>query len=347
MIVIRSARPSDLESVFQAARHLDSFNLTARHDFLRRLIRDSRASFAGHIGETLRRRYLFVAEDLSNGRVAGCSMILARHGTPDLPHVSLRIERVVKRSRTLGRTFRHAALRLKADRRGYTEIGGLVVLPEYRGTDENIGRKLSYARFTFIARHRNTFRPRLLVEYLAKADLERGNKLWAYLGRNFTGLSYREACLLLAENREFVLSLFPKERIYQAVLPYSALYSIGKMADGARRSLRMLKPLGFHDLRQVDPLDGGPHFGARTDEVPLVRRTVLLDHGGTFRDAAETTPKAVVLRQSPGGDVRAVFAPVRLAGARVWIWDESSRALGARRGDRLSVTPLHRVRMRS
>ncbi|MCG3175725.1 MAG: Arginine N-succinyltransferase subunit alpha [Candidatus Omnitrophica bacterium] len=346
MFLIRSARPSDLEGVYQVARHLDSFNLTARHDYLLRLIRDSRASFAGRIQETSRRRYLFVAEEAETGRVAGCSMILARHGTPELPHLSLRIETLVKRSRTLGRSFKQKTLRLQADRRGYTEIGGLAVLPEFRGPETGIGRLLSYARFTYIARHRNVFRPRLLVEYLARADIERGNKLWMYLGRNFTGLSYREACLLLARNREFVLSLFPRERIFQATLPYSALYSIGKMADGAYRSLRMLRPLGFRDLRQVDPLDGGPHYGARTDDVPLVRSTALMDYGGRTATSDED-PRVIALRQSADGSVRALLCHAVLRGQRAFLGREAAEGLRVRSGDRLSVTPLYKVRMRS
>lgn len=344
-ILIRSVRQSDLHGLYDVARYLDSFNLTACHRTLRQLIADSRDSFASRIEETSKRRYLFVAEDLSTGKVVGSSLILARHGTPELPHLSLRIEEVVKRSRTLGRRFTQKTLRLIADGRGYTEIGGLSVLPAYRGTETLVGRQLSYVRFTYMARHRNLFRPRLLVEYLAKADLHRGNKLWAYLGANFTGLSYREACLLLAKNREFVLSLFPRERIYTCVLPYSALYSVGKMAPGARRSLRILKRLGFHPLEQVDPLDGGPHYGARLDSVPLVRQTRSLDYAGRIDAVPEGSARGLVLTERADGSVRAVLSHYHAMGERVFLPPEESRILGAVKGLRLSVTDLAHVRM--
>jgi len=339
VILIRDIRLEDLNGLLKLARHLNSYNLPADPVRLKALIRASVASFAGRVGNAGARRYLFVAEDTAVRRLAGCSLVLARHGTPGLPHLSFRVGQHAKHSRTLHKTVWHRTLALHADRRGFTEIGGLVVLPEYRGTEERVGRKLSYVRFTFMARHRALFRPRVLVEYLPKLDPQTGNKLWEYLGKHFTGLSYREADALSASNKEFILSLFPKERIYCSTLPYSALRPLSTMAPGARASLRLLRRMSFRYSNHVDPFDGGPHYTARLEAIPLVRATRTLLYDGTTRPGRGELFPAMVLAERRGV-VRAVETVCLREGARARLPVRAARLLGLSGRERLSVTDL-------
>jgi arginine N-succinyltransferase len=270
MFLIREARPSDLKAVLGLAGHLNSYNLPADKNYVTSLLAASTKSFAGKAGRKEDARYLFVAEELKTKKVVGSSLIIARHGTPSLPHLSFKLEQEAKTSRFLSRRVEHLTLKLKADTRGFTEIGGLVVLPEYRRHPEKIGKQLSYARFEYIARYPKKFMPRLIVEYLPKLDPQKGNRLWELVGQKFTGLSYARADRLSAVSKEFILSLFPKDKIYACFLPDGVVRELGKPGEGAKASVGMLEKIGFRFLNQIDPFDGGPHYGAGLPEI--VRR---------------------------------------------------------------------------
>jgi len=127
--LIREAGPGDFAGIFRLARILDSYNLPADRRFIHRLLETSRDSFRGRLPKT-RARYLFALEE--RGRIVGCSLIIAKHGTRGHPHLWFELGRVTRRSRTLGRRRTHQVLRLGFTENGPTEIGGLVVLPSCR-----------------------------------------------------------------------------------------------------------------------------------------------------------------------------------------------------------------------
>lgn len=336
MFFVRSVRPADLGAVLTVARHLDSYNLPADRAALKKLIRDSVLSFSGRLAPD-NRRYLFVAEDMKTKRIVGTSLILARHGTPRLPHLAFQVGHEVKKSASLQKRVRHQTLTLRKDTRGFTEIGGLAVLPRFRRSKEKIGKQLSYARFAYMAAHPQLFRPRVLVEYIPEVDHETGNKLWTYLGQNFTDLSYHVADRLSAHNKEFILSLFPKEKIYTCVLPYSAQRMIGALAPGAEASLHLLKRVGFRFLNQVDPFDGGPHYAAALRGISLVRQTRRMRLAATV--PAELPPwKTALILVEKKGEVRAVASCVGWTPHGAVLPETPARILGSRPGNTLSVT---------
>ena len=114
----------------------------------------------------LEREYLFVLEDTEKSRIVGTSIIHAQHGTRRAPHVSFQILKEERYSQTLDRYFVHECLRITYNYDGPTEIGGLILVPEYRGRPESLGKLLSYVRFVFIASHRTNFRDDVLSELL-------------------------------------------------------------------------------------------------------------------------------------------------------------------------------------
>ena len=338
MFLIRGAEARDLEGVLKLARHLNSYNLPADRKAIRRLLADSVRSFRGERVAAERKQFLFVAEEVPGGKVVGTSLIIARHGTPKLPHLSFRLARETKKSSSLQKSVEHRTLVLAASRRGFTEIGGLAVLPAYRGRAEKIGKQLSYARFAFMARHKAFFRPQVLVEYLPPLDPAKGNALWTSLGKPFTGLTYHEADRLSAENKEFIFSLFPREKIYACLLPKAAQKDLGLPGEGARSSLGMLERLGFRFLGQIDPFDGGPHYGAPLRRIPLVRKTAGAKFGGSAAPDAKA-PRALVMTES-GGRARACLAAAARRKGLVWLPREAARALGLKPRDELSITPF-------
>ncbi|MEZ4398461.1 MAG: arginine N-succinyltransferase [Kofleriaceae bacterium] len=257
------------------------------------------------------REYLFVLEDLAKSKVIGTSMIHAQHGTKRAPHIFFRVENDERYSYTLDRYFVHRTLRIGYNYAGPTEIGGLILLPEYRGNPESLGKLLSYTRFLFIRMHREVFRDQVLSELLPPLEGDGTSRLWEHLGRHFTGLSYQEADLLSKDNKEFIHALFPDDPIHCELLPAEVRAIIGQVGPNTRGVEKMLRRIGFEYAGQIDPFDGGPHFVAKTDDITLVRdaRQVKI---AIVEGADGERPWAILAAERPGErpEFRAVTARV-------------------------------------
>jgi arginine N-succinyltransferase len=176
-------------------------------------------------------------------------------------------------SETLDRHFVHRCLRIGYNYNGMTEIGGLILLPEYRGRGESLGKVLSYVRFLYLALHRDRFCNEVISELLPELQPDGTSLLWESLGRHFTGLSYQEADRLSKHNKEFIRNLFPQGLIYTCLLPPHVQEKIGVVGPQTRGVERMLRQIGFEYAERIDPFDGGPHFQAQTDDITLVQQT--------------------------------------------------------------------------
>ena len=262
------------------AEHLDTVNLPAERDHITGILDRSEKSFAAEV-PVVEREFVFVLEDLAKKLIIGTSIIYAQHGTKRAPHIFFRVENDERYSVSLDKHFIHQTLRIGYNYDGPTEIGGLILLPEYRRTAESLGKSLSYVRFLFMRMHRPLFRANVLSELLPPLESNGTSKLWEALGRKFTGLSYQEADLLSKDNKEFIHALFPDDPIHTELLPDDVQKLIGQVGPDTRAVESMLRRIGFEYAHQIDPFDGGPHFVAKTDNISLIQ------------DAAEVTIKIV------------------------------------------------------
>ena len=276
--VIRDIAPEDLDDFQRAAAHLDSVNLPDDREALAHIIERSRRSFVAAASGAAEpaakdRCHVFVAAERDSGRVVGTSMIFPQHGNRKAPHVYFDVLEEERYSETLDRHFAHRVLRIGYNYKGLTEIGGLVVLPEYRRNPERLGRLLMSVRFLYIARHRAAFRDEVLSELMPPLESNGTSLLWESLGRKFTGLTYQEADRLSQDNKEFIRALFPQDPLYASLLPAHVQELIGQVGPETKAVEKMLREVGFSYAHRIDPFDGGPHFHARTDEISLVRAT--------------------------------------------------------------------------
>ncbi|HET6147210.1 MAG TPA: arginine N-succinyltransferase [Polyangia bacterium] len=271
MFVLRDVSPGDLDDLHAAARHLDSVNLPDDRERLRQLIEISEQSFAGEI-DVAARRFVFVLVDQAprSARVVGASMIFAQHGSRRAPHIYFDVIEEERYSETLDKHFSHQLLRIGYNYKGLTEIGGLVLLPEYRRRPEHLGRALSYVRFLYMALHRRLFCGEVVSELMPPLEPDGTSLLWESLGRRFTGLSYQEADRLSHQNKEFIRALFPQDPLYVTLLPPHVQELVGQVGPKTKGVEKMLREIGFEYSRRIDPFDGGPHFHALTDEITLV-----------------------------------------------------------------------------
>jgi len=338
---IRAATREHHESLCELARHLNSVNLPNDPEAIEALLTASERSFARDIADPRKREYVFILWDRVAQRVAGTSMVIGQLGRRDAPYIYFDVREEEKYSATLDRHFVHRILATIYSYDGPTEIGGLVVHPDYRRRTERLGTLISYVRFLFIAMRRADFQDELLAELLPPLEPDGTSHLWEALGRRFTDMSYAEADRLSSTDKTFIRDLFPSGDIYGSLLSTGAQAVIGKVGNQTRGVEKMLRRIGFRYAERIDPFDGGPHFVAGIDEVSLIRETRerrLCDQ----REPSPGSPRALVGKDyAKPPYFRAVAACVELGADDALILAENAATrLDAQLGERLAVLPL-------
>jgi arginine N-succinyltransferase len=345
MILLREIQEKDLEALERFSQIPGFINLQNDRDVLRDKIRRSRESFRGVPGEEGERKFIFVAEDLEQGRVVGTSMIASQHGTANSPHFYFQVGNEKKFSESIGTGFIHGTLELKHETDGPSEIGGLVLDPEFRNSGARLGRQISFVRFLFLGLNRKLFKNQLLAELLPPLNKKGQSPLWEAIGRRFTNMDYWEADQLCQKDKEFIFSLFPTGKIYTTFLTAEARNAIGKVGKDTEPVVHMLKKIGFKYMNQVDPFDGGPHLWANPDELAPIQKTEKRVYAGA---AVGQGDLGLVCRESqPEGEFRAMCLPVLRSGSGLSFCLTEPEAkmvesqLKIRPGDRVVFMPFY------
>ncbi len=251
-------------------------------------------------------------------------MIFAQHGSRRAPHVFFDVLEEERYSDTLDRHLAHRVLRIGYNYKGLTEIGGLVLRPEFRRHPERLGRSLAFVRFLYLARHRHLFRDEVLSELMPPLEPDGTSLLWESLGRRFTGLTYQEADRLSQTNKEFIRALFPQDPIYATLLPPHVQALIGEVGPETKGVEKLLREVGFAYAHRIDPFDGGPHFHAKTDDITLVkaaRVARVADAAHAPIDAGGRRQAFLVARERPVGPA----SSPRASSCRRWPTTSGSR----------------------
>ncbi len=338
MLILRPIAETDIESLVDLARQLDSLNLPSDREFLERRIRASLRSFAQQLDDWRDGIYVFVLVDADAARCVGTSTIVAKLGRPEVPYFWLGVTREERRSAELNRRFVHTKLQLFSTEDGPTEIGGLILDPAYRRSPESCGKALSIVRLAYISRHPDRFEREVIAEMLSPFEESGENLLWNAFGSLFTGLNYGEADRLSASNKQFIADLFPRDPVYATLFPESVQAIIGQTQATAAAAI--LKKVGFRYLHQVDPFDGGPYYGAARDAISSVRdRRRLILPGLPFEDIEPSEGTLALLSAEGQLGFRATVVPLDPEGAPL-VRKECREALGVAAGDEVVVTPL-------
>jgi arginine N-succinyltransferase len=268
--LIRNAEENDVYQIVQLAEQFSLLNLPPDETVITSKIRRSIKSFAGQLKKD-EAEYMFVLEDTESRKVVGSSTIIAKHGTDDDPHSFLKVMKKERFSQDLGVGFIHTVLRFQQSIDGPTELGGLLIDKNYRGRPEKLGKQVSLVRFAYIGMFRERFENEVLVELTAPQSKEGRSEFWEAFGRRFTGLPYQEADRLSHSNKEFIQRLFPEEDIYLTLLDSRARFVLGRVGEDTMPAKHLLESVGFKYVNEVDPFDGGPHYGCKTDEIKTVK----------------------------------------------------------------------------
>jgi arginine N-succinyltransferase len=337
VFLMRGARLADLEPVMELARFLDSPNLPNDEAFLRRRLARSERAFREPGAPDAEREYQFVLEDPA-GRVVGTSAILSKHGTPEMPHLFLRVGEETRSSESTGVRVTHTTLQLGVSTDGPTELGSLVLRPELRGQPGWPGKLLSWGRLAYIARRRASFERTVLAEMRAAIDAQGRSAFWDVFGRRFTGMSYTEADRRSASDKSFVLDLFPATPFYASLLDAGVAAQLGLVHEEAKPALRLLEKAGMHWIGELDPFDGGPFVGAPVAKLLPVQRTVRGLQLGESAPEPDAAPAIVSTEE--GGAFRALAVIATRVGDELRIPKDARSQMGLDVGDEIALTPL-------
>jgi arginine N-succinyltransferase len=271
MHVLRPIRESDLPGLVALARGIAGGLTTLPPDesFLRDRIDDSLRAFSPTIKKPGAETYLFVLEDLAQGRIVGTSGIVARVGGYE-PFYSyeLRAERHDHAPLQIHREV--GVLHLKQLHRGPTEIGSLYLHPDHRRG--GLGRLLSLARFLFLGAFPQRFDRTVIAELRGYLDQRGLSPFWEAVGRPFFGHDFYTADVLSGlGNKAFIADLMPRHPIYVPLLAPEVQAVIGKVHHDTVPARALLLAEGFEPTAEVDIFDAGPQLRATAAELRTVR----------------------------------------------------------------------------
>jgi arginine N-succinyltransferase len=286
MLVLRPVELTDLPQLQQLAR--DSLvgvtSLPDDTERLREKILDSCASFEKEVQGHGPENYFFVLENLTTGRLAGCSEVLATAGFSE-PFYSLRNRHFTSASRELNIEHGVPALSLCQDLSGHTLLRGFHIDSALQCTP--FSELLSRARLLFIAAHKARFAEAVITEIVGYSDEQGQSPFWDALGKHFFDLPYVEAERLCGlQSRAFLAELMPQYPIYVPMLPKAAQECIGRTHPDGQEAFDILEREGFETNSYIDLFDGGPTLYARISNIRSIARSQTgTVHSGATIDA--------------------------------------------------------------
>jgi arginine N-succinyltransferase len=88
--IVRAVQHDDLQQLHDLAKQFTLLNLPADKKVLGHKIEKSMQSFEAKLSK-IESEYLFVLEDREEGSLVGSSLVMAKHGTDEVPHSYFKI----------------------------------------------------------------------------------------------------------------------------------------------------------------------------------------------------------------------------------------------------------------
>jgi arginine N-succinyltransferase len=337
MLVIRSARATDLDPLIDLARQVGSGMTTLKPD--RKMLGDrvecAVASFAGNIAPE-KRDFMFVMEDTTTGRLAGICAIKSAVGLEE-PFYNYRIGTLVHSSRELDVFTRMETLYLSNDLTGSSELCSLFLQPDYRAG--NNGKWLSKSRFLFIAQFPHLFTERKIAEMRGFQSDDGYVPFYEGLGRHFFKMDFNHVDELTALGKKsFIAELMPRQPLYVEYLPQDARDTIGQVHKNTVPARRLLESEGMHFEGYVDIFDAGPVLQARVSELRAVRESTL---AVVDPAAISDEHEPILVSTTSMQDFRIILTTANPVNGRIALTPMDLQLLGCQAGDTVRTLTLN------
>ena len=336
MLKIRPAHPDDLDGLYDlaVAAGPGMTSLPADRDDLAIRVLTSCADFSRDVAAPAGEYYLLVAEDTATGEIVGTANVVAGIGlkTPAL-FFQINTER---RAVANGVAMEDLILTPALDRKGYAEVGGLVVSPKMKGT--GIGRLLSRSRYMLMACAPNRFPAMVMANIRGWLDTDGRSPVWEAVGRRFFDGSFDDIDRLYGRGEKAgLIARMPRYPIYAALLPDSARAALGKPHEASRPALNMLLEDGFRDTGTVFFLDAGPCVEVNLLQIKAVAQSRVCEVA--LSEGSVDGPMTMAANPSWNG-FAVVAAAANASITQMPLSIDAARALNVSVGQSVRVSPL-------
>lgn len=336
-LVIRPIRLDDYDALYQCAIESGHgfTSLPVDEALLRRRIeRSVEALSKQNVTEPGEEGYLFVMEDITQGKVAGVAGIEAAVGLSEAFY-HYHLGKVVHHSPKHKVYNALQTLTLCNDYTGATELCTLFLREPYRFGRN--GRALSKFRLLFLAQFGKRFSSRVFAEMRGISDENGRSPFWAWLERHFFAMDFPQADYLTGiGDKTFVAELMPRFPIYVNLLDDAAQAAVGKVHKNTLPALKLLQSEGMRFRNYIDIFDAGPTVEGELSQLRTVRHSRLMRVVIGTPDVAEN----YLVCNVQLGDFRALHADVTCQGDDVIVTDAVAEALGVSQGDQVRIAPL-------
>lgn len=330
MLIIRPVRKSDEEKFFDLISDstLGITNLPKNREALHRQIVRSEASFEKEVQKPHDEEYRFILEELTTGKVAGTSGILAKVGSN---------ESYLFKRETLNTSCALEAvpasmdiLRIIQAEPDTSEICALYLKPDYRHS--GIGRLLSLSRFLFMAAFPQRVNKRIMAMMRAYVTKDQLFPFWEGVGKHFCHLTFTELMEYVEKHPYIIPKIIPQYPLYVDLLPKEVQESIGRCHDLTKPALNMLKHEGFSYMGEMDIFDGGPALTINRADIRTIKTSarITLKIDPTYSQESSE----LFLISNEKIDFRACFGSIHFESPSVGIVSyETAEALCLKSGD--------------
>ena len=345
MLVVRRVHESDLDPLFELIQKSE-YGLTTlkiSKAELESRIEKSLFAFTQKSSKPSGQPYVFVMEDLSNGKIVGTCSIYSKIGGFE-PVYSCEIKESVHKSDNLDPPVENKmqVLHLREEHNGPTEIGSLFLSPEYWGNGH--GRLLSLSRFLFMADFADRFEEEIVAEMRGVVDKDGKSPLWTALGSHFFQIGFPKAETLTSQSKKFIADLMPKHPIYIPLLPKAAREVIGQVHENTKPALSVLQKEGFEHRNLVDIFDGGPTVHCQMSEIDAIKRSVSGTVGAIEKEVSGGQQQLVSNAQL---DFKTCLGDTNWKNSKVTIDQVTALRLGLKVGDKIRCVDLKAKRDRA
>lgn len=309
-LIVREVSTADLDPLWELIGHANTGMTSLKIDQEQLADRIERSHFAFRRTQEHPEGapYVFVMQDTASGKLVGTSCIFSKTGGYE-PFYAYRVVSEIHTSALLEQSREIRALHLIKIHNGPTELGGLFLLPDFRGSGG--GRLLSLSRFLYIAAHPKRFANETIAEMRGYQDEHGESPFWNAIGSHFFPIDFPRADALSMINKQFIEDLMPQYPIYLELLPQDAIAAIGKVHAQTQPALEMLKRQGFVQKDLVDIFDAGAVVHCNTREIAAVRKTRMcvmsriLESGsqgnerGRVLDEGEAARESLISTENP------------------------------------------------
>lgn len=338
MMLLRSARKSDLDAIFHLAEHcgIGMTTLPKDKELLAARLDWACKSFKKVVNSPVHEYYLFVLEEPESNKVVGTSAIESAIGY-EVPFYSYKLSKRTRISHALNIRSDYEILTLVNDYQGVSEICTLFLEPNFRHSHN--GLLLSRARFLFMANYPTRFASTVIAEMRGVSDDSGHSPFWDNVGRHFFHMPFPDADrLTISTNKQFIADLMPRNSLYIKLLDPSAQAVIAKPHQSTAPAMNILLHEGFRHNGYVDIFDAGPTIEAQRSQIKTISASRIM----TIKNISDEVSSKRYLLANTQLNYRATISQVifnELQGSCI-ISKKTAQLLEVKPGDCLRVAPL-------